>query len=116
MFSSKLNFLLPFLLLAFASDSFADVIYALDDGSFEEQNGSNFSGLKSMIGLHRYTVKQNANLITSIQVAWPGAGLVNSDPSKVVLWSDPNLDGNPTDAQVLTSVDTTIQLGGTGKN
>ncbi len=61
-----------------------------------------------------YHVIQNATLITDIVVAWPGAGLEDGDPARVILWNDPNLDGNPKDAQVIVSFATTIQLKGSG--
>jgi hypothetical protein len=92
----------------------ADVLYRYDDGSFETQNGNNFSGFKSLLGIHQYDVLQGANKITAIQVAWPSVGLVNGDASSVILWNDPNLDGNPSDAQLLITVPTTIQSAGTG--
>ena len=97
-----------------AKVSFSETVYRYDDGTFEAQNGNGAQQLKSLVALHRYNVEANAKVITSVQVSWPSVGIQSGDPASVIVWSDPNLDGDPSDAQVLTQVDTTIDLSSFG--
>ena len=72
--------------------------YRLDDGEAEESIGVTGGGY--MIWLNQFTVYPGAEVIDSIDLAWGQVpvGL----PTMVVVWADPNNDGNPIDAQLLT--------------
>ena len=77
--------------------------YAYDDGS--KESNLNFVGaVLELAWMHRYTVQPGGEWIAAIEIVWgdtyPGM------PAEVVLWTDPNEDGNPTDAQVIRTVDT----------
>ncbi len=77
--------------------------YAYDDGSRESQISFMMGDLE-IAWMNHHTVQEGGEWITAIELAWgdtyPGL------PAKVLVWSDPNGDGIPDDAQVVTSVDT----------
>ncbi len=77
--------------------------YAYDDGSQESQINFMTADLE-IAWMNHHTVEAGGEWITGIELVWgdtyPGM------PAKVVIWSDPDGDGNPTDAQVLRAVDT----------
>ena len=79
--------------------------YVLDDGTAENTIGGGIDG--DIICLNQLTVIPGSETINSISMAW-GAS-VHPDPSldglpyTVVVWSDPDGDGDPTDAKVLTT-------------
>ena len=78
--------------------------YALDDGSSE--NTVSTYGSSYFVALNRFYVTPGQSTITSISAAFgtpyhPGAAPLNRDFT-VALWSDPNGDGDPSDATVLT--------------
>jgi hypothetical protein len=50
---------------------------------------------------NHFTAVAGGQTIESISIAWSGFG---GDPITVKLWSDPNGDGNPNDALLLSSV------------
>ncbi len=86
------------------STTFAQA-YVLDDGSSENDVGLTNGG--SFIALSSFAVLPGFNTITSISIAWGTPAF--PDPSLIgltytaVLWSDPNNDGDPTDAVVLAT-------------
>ena len=49
--------------------------------------------------------------ITSVDVAW--GPMTNGKPSTVLVYQDPNNDGDPSDAVLLTTADTTVANAGT---
>lgn len=51
------------------------------------------------VWMHRYTVQEGAEWIGSISIVW--AETFPGMPAKLIIWSDPDGDGNPSDAQVL---------------
>ena len=78
--------------------------YALDDGSSE--NAVSTYGSSYFVALNRFYVTPGQSTITSISAAFgtpyhPGAAPLAGDFT-VALWSDPNGDGDPSDATVLT--------------
>jgi large repetitive protein len=81
-------------------------VYQIDDGSSENSVGLTLGG--DVICLNQYTVIPGSETITSIDIAWgtpsfPDPTLIGL-PYTVVLWGDPNNDGNPNDpANVLTT-------------
>jgi hypothetical protein len=89
--------------------------YALDDGSSEDSIGLTAGG--DLIALNEFTATPGNNIITSIDMAWgtpafPDASL-NGLSYTAVLWSDPNGDGDPTDAQVLATTTGVVVGAGT---
>lgn len=74
--------------------------YVYDDGVSEFSVGEAVDSYVAW--LNRYTVQPGAEVITTIQVAF-GPGTAGT-PVTINVWSDPNGDGNPADAQRITSV------------
>lgn len=74
-------------------------IYLIDDGVGE--NSAGVAGGGHMGWINEFEVKPGLEVITGVRVAFglmqPGAAF------KVYVWSDPNQDGEPSDAVVLTS-------------
>lgn len=72
-----------------------------DDGTRE--SNLVLLGATSAAWLHRFEIEEGFEWIGAVEVMWGNtyAGL----PAKVVVWSDPNQDGVPDDAQVLSSAD-----------
>lgn len=99
-----------------SSAAFAQQNYILDDGMAEDSVGLTNGG--DFIWLNSFSVTNNNRLVLSISVAFgapSGANnaALNGLPFTVYLWSDPNNDGSPTDAMVLTSATGTIASAGT---
>lgn len=84
--------------------------YTLDDGTAETSVGFSPSG--DIAWLNSFTIVAGQEIITDISLAWggvsPGSNLAGGEATSVHLWGDPNNDGNPTDALLLQSVNTTI--------
>ncbi len=82
--------------------------YTLDDGVGEANIGLN-GAASSIAWLNRFTVSGGNSTITDIRIAFgtnnPAVGGTpfNGVPVTAYLWSDPNNDGNPSDAVVLAS-------------
>lgn len=97
---------------------FPDSTYMFDDGTAEDSVGfgngaQNFESL----WFNQFDVIPGQTAITAVEVAWgtplfPDPSL-NGQPVTVAVWSDPNGDGNPSDAVLLGSVAGTIQNAGT---
>jgi hypothetical protein len=87
-----------FLLAAGFAVGTADAItYSLDDGTGE----LGFGQFPNMTFGNHFTVVPGGETISSISIAWSGG---NGTPVTVKLWSDPNGDGNPADAILLSSI------------
>jgi PEP-CTERM motif len=92
-----------------------DLTYQIDDGSSEQSIGLTSGG--NLLCLNEFTVTGGNNIINSISIAWGTPS--HSDPSLIgltytaYLWNDPNGDGSPTDATVLTSQSGVITSQGT---
>jgi hypothetical protein len=85
-------------------------LYYWDDGSHDVSIGVS-SGGYYIAWMNHFTTENNAETVSSIKLAW---GLVpDGKGTMVYLWSDPNGDGNPHDAQVLASAYTLSQNGDT---
>jgi len=93
-----------------------DEVYQIDDGSSENSVGLTLGG--DIICLNQFTVIPGSETITSINIAWgtpsfPDPTLIGL-PYTVVVWGDPNNDGNPNDpANVLTTASGVITSQGT---
>jgi hypothetical protein len=97
---------LAFTLLLGQPAAFAQV-YQLDDGTAENSVGLNQTGGADLIALNSFMTGPFST-ITSISIAFgfPGATTganMNGTTFTAVLWSDPNGDGLPGDAVVLTT-------------
>jgi len=73
--------------------------YQLDDGVAENSIGLTAGG--SFAWLTKYTATAGKTNITNIKVAFGTPVTLNGLPVTAYLWSDPNNDGSPADAQVL---------------
>jgi hypothetical protein len=84
--------------------------YVLDDGTAENSFG--LLGGGTFIALNSFAVIPGSNIITSISIAWGDPAhpqpFLTGLPYTAVLWSDPNGDGSPTDAEVLAMTSGTI--------
>lgn len=90
--------------------------YAYDDGLTEYCIGANFS--EDICWLQRFDAENGADVIVSVSTAYgsrlyPGSSPPNGSTAHVVVWDDPNDDGNPHDCVFLTQVATTIENGDT---
>ena len=87
----------------------------IDDGSAEDAIG--LTGGGDVIALNEFAVVPGNETITSVSIAWGTAAF--PDPSlnglsyTAVIWSDPNGDGNPSDAAVLATAPGTVTNAGT---
>ena len=68
----------------------------------------------TMAWMNHYTVRAGSETVGSIWMKW--GTVANGTPAVVYLWSDPNGDGDPTDAQVLASAVTVVQNANTPTN
>jgi hypothetical protein len=83
--------------------------YMIDDGTGENSIGLTAGG--TIYFLNRFNVLAGFGTVTHVRVAW---GQTIPAPAMVLVWDDPNNDGNPTDvtgAHVLTSA-AVVQDGG----
>jgi hypothetical protein len=81
----------------------AQVAYANDDGVFNSVYGAGqFSQGFDMIWLNRFDVKPSSQTVTHIGVAWSWT-TPDDAVAKVLVYSDPNGDGSPSDAVLLYS-------------
>jgi hypothetical protein len=97
---------------------FPDSVYMIDDGTAEDAVGFG-DGLSNIESLwfNQFAVIPGQTTITTVSIAWgtpafPDPSL-NGEPITAAVWSDPNGDGNPSDAVLLGSVAGTIQSQGT---
>ena len=83
--------------LALSGSANAAYVYSVDDGSGENEIGLTSGG--NIVFLNKFSTLNLYNRLNSISVAW---GQVASGlAATLVVWSDPNNDGSPTDASVL---------------
>jgi len=85
--------------------------YQLDDGVAENSIGLTSGG--NFVWLTKFTVQANKTLITNIRAAFGTPLTITGLPATAYLWSDPNGDGSPADAQVLASA-VGVAVGNTG--
>ena len=87
----------------------------MDDGTAENAVGLTLGG--DIICLNEFAVVPGSETIESLEIAWgtpafPDPSL-NGLPYTVAVWSDPNGDGNPTDAVLLTTAGGVVANAGT---
>lgn len=85
-----------------AAPSQAAIIYQLDDGTIENSVG--LSGGGALAWANRFTVLPGGESITGISVYWDATYFPAGSPISLTLWSDPNSDGSPVDASLITSL------------
>jgi len=92
--------------------------YMIDDGTSEDAVGFG-NGIQNFQSLwfNQFDVIPGQTTISSISVAWGTPAFpdpaIDGTPTTVCIWSDPNNDGNPSDAVLLASVAGTMQSQGT---
>lgn len=84
-------------------------IYSYDDDEFDAAVGT---GWDHIAFLTQYFVEEGAETITGVDIAW--GFIPDGYPSTLTLWSDPDGDGDPTDAVPLVSVPVEALAGFTG--
>jgi hypothetical protein len=95
-----------------------NAVYMIDDGTAEDGVGfGNGSQNFESLFFNQFDVVAGQTLISTVSVAW-GTPLFpdpsnNGTPVTIGIWSDPNGDGNPSDAVLLGQVSGTIQNEGT---
>ncbi|OUC13239.1 MAG: hypothetical protein B0A82_18280 [Alkalinema sp. CACIAM 70d] len=118
--------------IAMAPSSQAAVTYKLDDIGGETlledlyplgivPNNANYDGkiVGDWMWMNSYQVEQGGDLLKSISLTWGAPGLwagytglsdwqTRPYPISLFLYSDPNNDGRPDDAQILAQAETTI--------
>ncbi|MHC5111012.1 MAG: LamG-like jellyroll fold domain-containing protein [Planctomycetota bacterium] len=84
----------------------ATMNYLYDDGT-KESNLVFVGATLDLAWMHHHTVQAGGEWISAIEIAWGNTypGL----PAEVVLWRDPDEDGDPTDAQVIRTVDIVVK-------
>ena len=93
-------------------------VYMIDDGTSENGVGfGNGSQNFEALWFNQFEVISGQTMISTVSIAW-GTPLFpdpsnNGTPVTIAIWSDPNGDGNPSDAVLLGSVAGTIQNEGT---
>jgi hypothetical protein len=90
-------------------------VYLLDDGTAEDSIGLTTGG--DIISLNSFTVIPGVESIDSVDIAWGTPAFfdpsLNGLPYTVAIWSDPNGDGNPNDAVLLTTASGVVANQGT---
>jgi hypothetical protein len=79
--------------------------YQLDDGTQENAIGLTQGG--GVVWLNRFNVQSGLQNITAVSLAW--GQVANGTAAQVLVYRDPNNDGNPTDAVLLTQAPTVVQ-------
>lgn len=89
--------------------------YQLDDGTAEDSIGINNGG--DLIALNQFFVTPGKDMIMSVSIAWGSPNFpdpsLNSLAYTAAIWSDPNDDGNPSDAVLLGTAPGVISNAGT---
>ncbi len=87
----------------------------LDDGTAEDAIGLTAGG--DIISLNEFAVVPGSETILSVEIAWGTPAFFDPSldglPYTVAIWSDPNGDGNPTDAVLLTTAGGVVANQGT---
>ncbi|WP_299404435.1 choice-of-anchor Q domain-containing protein [Acaryochloris sp. IP29b_bin.148] len=87
--------------------------YSVDDSSSETSLlGNSTLGPRDVLWLNQFNAAPEADTITGISLAWGSpnqpAFTIDGDPIVVALYEDPNDDGNPDDAVLLTTAEAQV--------
>lgn len=89
--------------------------YMIDDGSAEEGVGLTLGG--DIIVLNEFAVAPGQETITQVKIAWGAPNTFDPTldglPYTVAIWSDPKGNGDPNDAQLLTTASGVVSNQGT---
>ncbi len=89
--------------------------YMLDDGTAEDAIGLTAGG--DLVCLNEFAVIPGSETITSVSIAWGTPAFPDPSldglPYTVAVWSDPNGDGSPVDADLLTTASGVVADQGT---
>ena len=86
------------------------------DDNLAEANASFFAVGAGHMGINRYADTGDVTTVSGVQVCWGwggGTAHTNGNATVVALWSDPNGDGNPSDAALVEQVSTVISAANT---
>ena len=83
--------------------------YMVDDGTAENSIG--ITAGADVAFLNQFTAAANLNVITDVEIAW--GSVADGTAATVYIWNDPNGDGSPADATVVSSMATTTSSGNT---
>ena len=93
-----------------------DAQYVWDDGSAEDAIGFGNGDVNlEALWFNQFNVVAGAESIASLEIAWGDpdnptpASQLNGLPVQLAIWSDPNNDGEPSDAVLLASISGVIQ-------
>ena len=92
----KLTVISVFLASVSLSGAAQATLYSLDDGTGEDSIG--IAG-GTIAWMNQFNVLGGNSTISSISVAW--GQVANGTNASIIVWSDPNNDGRPGDAQVI---------------
>ena len=99
-----------------ASDA-EDATYQIDDGTSEDAIGLTNGG--DVMWLNAFEAVDGSDMIAEISTTWGAAGSDGAPEegslATVFVYEDPNDDGDPTDAEMLISIETTVQNPGTNE-
>lgn len=99
--------------LTFLTTAEASTLYQIDDGQSELTIGvAPGPGKYDLLWLNSFTVQPGGEVVRSISLTWgtPSflSGITAGMPTEVSLYSDPTNDGDPSDAVLLASAQTTV--------
>ncbi len=86
--------------------------YQLDDGTAE--NGVGLYDPGDLIWLNHFVVEPDAEVVSSISIAW-SEFVAEGQAATVMLYGDPDDDGNPDNAVLLVTAETTTAAPGTNQ-
>jgi hypothetical protein len=91
-------------------------VYSVDNGNLNNQIGFGVDVREfDLLWLNSFTIQTGGEVISSISVAYGTSNPTNDGvPTEVILFSDPNNNGNPDDAVVLQTAISQITNPGTG--
>jgi hypothetical protein len=95
-----------------------NAVYMIDDGTAENSVAwGNGSQNDEALWFNQFDVIPGQTMISTVSVAWGTPNFpdpsMDGTPITIGIWSDPNGDGNPSDAVLLGQVSGTIQNSGT---
>jgi len=98
------------------SEARGDIVYAVENGPAGDDIGFGSPPTAPNLGIlfNQFNTVPGFERITAVQVSWGDVFSGNGRAAFVAVWSDPNGDGNPDDAVLLSSAPVTTQNAGSG--